>query len=724
MVIPMDGLGPNPTVPDGTATIARLPGMPAETPVPMPTQRLDEFDRTSQRRFVRERSRSRGFRRLVAFGLAAVIAGFGSFEMARTLSAGAVTPLTFLVLTLFTLNFAWIAFVNAFIGTVVVVGRSWRRKAAAAHQPLVGRTAMLMPIYNEQPERTFAAIEAMAHGVVRLGENTAFDWFILSDTTDASVALAEESAFLSLRQRLAPTTRVYYRRRRRNTHRKAGNIADFCQRWGGAYDYMLVLDADSLIEPDTIVELARRMEADPDAGIIQTVPRLINARTVLGRLQQFANRIYGPTLAAGLAWWCQSEGNYWGHNAIIRRRAFTEAAGLPLLSGPPPFGGHILSHDFVEAALIRRAGWSVKIADDLEGSYEEGPTSLIDLATRDRRWCQGNLQHARVLNARGLHWVSRFHLVNGIASYLTSLLWFMLIVAGLALSLQVQFIRPEYFVDAGQGQGLPVFPAVDPYRALGVLALTGVVLFGPKIMGMLAIICDRRALSGAGGLRQLVASVLFETLLSALIAPVAMLIQSRMVISILAGHDSGWKPQRRDNGSVPLRDLLRFHGWHIAAGLIIGGLAYAVSSAALAWLLPAVAGMALALPVSALTASATVSMEVRRNGLLKTPQEAVRPSIGRKALAVRRLHRMAVAATPDFTGLIRDVIRRGDHLALVDRRDVRRRGDVDPVEATAMAKINQARTLDEAVSYLGPEERAMTLASPDLLERLGALSAA
>jgi membrane glycosyltransferase len=250
------------------------------------------------------------------------------------------------------------------------------------------------------------------------------------------------------------------------------------------------------------------------------------------------------------------------------------------------------------------------------------------------------------------------------------------------------------------------------------------VLFGPKVMGVITILLDREARTGAGGFVPTLASALFETLLSALIAPVAMLIQSRMIVSILAGHDAGWKPQRRDDGVVPFGDLLRFHGWHIAAGLVIGALAYAVSTAALAWLLPAVAGMVLALPVSALTASAAVGLEVRRAGLLGTPQEAVRPSIGRTARAVRRLHRMAVAATPDFPGVIRDISRRRDHLALVDRIGERRRGDVDPVEATAMAKINQARTLDEAVSYLGPEERAITLASPDLVERLGALSAA
>ena len=720
----MDGLGPAPEDTLVRAADARqAPGMPPESPVAMPEQRLDTFASDGRRTFVRAGSRSRARPRLVVFGLTLALAGFGSVEMAETLSAGAVTPLTLLVLTLFSLNFAWIAFafVNALAGTVIIARRS-ARGPTAARAPIVGRTAMLMPIYNERPERTFAAIEAMARGVARLGESRAFDWFILSDTTDSGVALAEESAFMGLRQRLAPATRVSSRRRRRNTHRKAGNIADFCQRWGGAYDYLLVLDADSLIEAETILELARRMEADPDAGIIQTVPRLINGRTGLARLQQFANRVYGPVLASGLAWWCQAEGNYWGHNAILRRRAFTEAAGLPVLSGPPPFGGHILSHDFVEAALIRRAGFTVRIADDLGGSYEEGPASIIDLATRDRRWCQGNLQHARLVGARGLHWVSRFHLINGIASYITSLLWFLLILAGLALSLQVQFIRPEYFKDAGQGY--PVFPAVDPDRALGVLALTGVVLFAPKLMGCAALMVDAAARRASGGARRLIASVLFEVLVSALIAPVTMLIQSRMIVLILLGRDAGWKPQRRDNGGVAIGDLLHFHGWHMVAGLVMGGLAYAVSPAALAWLLPAVGGMMAALPVSALTSSTGVGNEIRRSGLLQTPQEAVRPAIVRTALAVRRLHRMAVAATPDLPGVIRDLGRRRDHLALVDRSDARRRGEVDPVEATAMAKISEARTLDEALSYLGPEERSITLSSPDLVERLGALSAA
>ena len=703
----MDGVAPAPGL---SGDRPALTGMPAPAPVPMPEQNLASFDPATRRAFLNPASRSRRWKRFVAFGSAGLLTAFGGWQMALTLFAGPVTPLTVLVLALFTMNFAWIslAFVNAVIGTAIALfGRS--RPPAPIATPLTGRTAVLMPVYNEAPERTFSAMEAMARGVAACGHGQTFDWFILSDTTDARIALTEYSAFAALRERLLPATRAFYRRRRFNTQRKAGNIADFCRRWSGAYDYLIVLDADSLMEPRAIIELAQRMEADPDAGIIQTVPGLINARTALGRLQQFANRVYGPVLGAGIAWWAQGEGNYWGHNAIIRRRAFTEAAGLPTLPGAPPLGGHILSHDFVEAALIRRAGYTVRIAADIGGSYEEGPTSLIDLAARDRRWCQGNLQHARIIGAKGLHWVSRFPLVNGIVSYLASPLWLLMIAAGLALSLQVQFQTPDYFTD----DGLPVLPVFDPQRALLVLAVTAVVLFGPKLMGFLALLADDESRRGAG--------VLFETIASALAAPVAMLMQTRMVASILLGHDSGWKPQRRDDGRVRFADLVRFHGWHVACGLLLGGLAWAVSTAALAWLAPAVTGMVLAVPISGLGGSARFGGGIRRLGLLRTPQESTRPPIARTALAVRRPHRLAVAATPDFAGAMADHGHRQGLIAIVDRMEGRQRGQVHPVEATATLKIAEARTLAEAISYLGPEECALVLATPALLERLGAL---
>jgi membrane glycosyltransferase len=694
------------------------PGMPQESRVDMPEQRLGRFDAASRRRFLDPyRSQSRKWPRIAVLGGAAAISAFAVDQMTVALAVGGLTPIEAMVLVLFAVNFAWIAitFTTAIAGFFLLS----RPSPPAGTGPIAGRTAVLMPSYNENPERVFAAIEAMASGIERLGHNASFDWFVLSDTTDPAMAIAEETALHEWRARLAESVRVYYRRRRRNVGRKAGNIGDFCRRWGGAYDYLLMLDADSLVEPETILALVRRMEADPDAGLIQTIPRLVNGRTIFARLQQFASRVYGPVIGSGLAWLSGSEGNYWGHNAIVRREAFTKAAGLPHLSGKPPFGGHILSHDFVEAALIRRAGWTVKIAHDLGGSYEESPPSLIDLAVRDSRWCQGNLQHTRIVAARGLHWMSRFHLVVGILSYLASLWWLFLILSGLALALQAQFIRPEYFKELYQL--FPTWPAIDPDLELRLLGLTGLVLFGPKLLGLVVMLRDGPARRAAGGRRKIVASFLCELVASVLIAPIMMVMQSSVILAILMGRDSGWKPQRRDGGSLGFGEIFRVHRWHMASGVALAAAAYAVSPTMLAWLSPAIAGLLFAAPISALTGSLAAGDWMERHGLLRTPEEHEKPAIGRVAHSCRTVHRAVVETTPDLGRLVRDDKRRRAHLALVEGSHERPRGQVDPVEAVAAFKIAEARTLDEAIAYLGPEEQAFALATPSLFERLGAL---
>ena len=230
---------------------------------------------------------------------------------------------------------------------------------------------------------------------------------------------------------------------------------------------MIVLDADSDMSAGAMITLARAMAADPKSGIIQSLPLLQNRWTPFARMTQFAGRVYGPLVAAGLSAWHGRDGNYWGHNAIIRTRAFAEACGLPELKGRKPFGGHVLSHDFVEAALIRRAGWAVYMLPGLTGSYEETPPCLIDLATRDRRWAQGNLQHMKIVGAKGLHWVSRVHLIQGIMSYLASPLWLMLLLAGLLLATVARHTTPNYFPDSFSL--FPVWPVFDPELALAPL---------------------------------------------------------------------------------------------------------------------------------------------------------------------------------------------------------------------------------------------------------------
>ncbi|MCX5569746.1 glucans biosynthesis glucosyltransferase MdoH [Kaistia nematophila] len=719
---PADLPPPASRVPGDEATAHPTRGTPPETPSDMPTQSLWRFRRRDRRKFVDpRRSRSSWIRRIGILGSAFLLAAVAVFEMEQVLIVGGLTPIEIAVLVLFALNFGWIAlaFTSAIAGYGVVMARRYRQKRTPPG-PLGGRTAMLMPTYNEDPSRVFAAVEAMAVGLDELHQGPAFDWFILSDTTDPDVALAEEAALLALRGRLGDRARIYYRRRRKNVARKSGNVADFCTRWGAAYDHMLVLDADSLIAPETIVELARRMEEDPDAGLIQTIPALVNGTTIVARLQQFAGRVYGPVVGAGLAFWTGSEGNYWGHNAIIRTRAFMEAAGLPHLPGKPPFGGHILSHDFVEAALLRRAGWTVRIAEDLAGSYEESPPSLIDLAVRDRRWCQGNLQHTLVLPARGLHWVSRIHLLTGIGSYLASPLWLMLILAGLALSLQAHFIRPEYFTE--EFQLFPTWPVIDAERALRLFGLTMVILFGPKLLGLISFLRTRDDRRKVGGFRT-IASFVFEIIVSALIAPIMMLVHTGAILSILLGRDSGWKPQRRDDGGVPIKSLIVRHRWHFLIGVALLFAAWLDSLVLVAWMSPAILGLLLVVPVSGMTGSNTIGRFIRRIGLLRTPEEVDPPAVAIAAAAARPVYEQAVAEAPDLVAIARDENLRAVHLALTDAVPPRPRGKIDPLEAQAIAKIEEAGTIEEAVSFMTPAERAMVMATPTLLRRLSSIPA-
>ena len=277
-----------------------------------------------------------------------------------------------------------------------------------------------MPIYNEDPLRTTAGLQAMAEALALIDAHRGFEIVILSDSTNADAWIRETLSVHRLRDSLLAVMPVWYRRRWQNIARKSGNLEDFVTRWGGRYDYMIVLDADSLIDAPTLQRLVNAMQSDPDLGILQTAPQLIGAKTFFGRLQQFAACVYGPVITRGLSAWSGDSGNYWGHNAIIRMAAFAQNCGLPQLAGRKPFGGFVLSHDFVEAALMRRSGWKVRMATDCGGSWEESPPSLIDIAIRDRRWAQGNLQHMKIIGAAGLSFISRMHLGVGIMSYLSS----------------------------------------------------------------------------------------------------------------------------------------------------------------------------------------------------------------------------------------------------------------------------------------------------------------
>ena len=544
-----------------------------------------------------------------------------------------------------------------------------------------------------------------------------FDLFILSDSTDPDTWIEEEASFLDLRDRTQGHTHLFYRHRPRNIGRKAGNIADWVCRFGGRYEAMLVLDADSLMTGETIVRLFAALERHSAIGVIQTLPVIVNANSLFARLQQFANRLYGPPLGWGLGWWYGAEGNYWGHNAVIRVRAFAQAAGLPLLRGRKPFGGPILSHDFVEAALLRRQGWAVHIAPVLAGSFEEAPPSLVDYAIRDRRWCQGNLQHLGVLPARGLHWISRVHLLTGIAAYLTAPLWLAFLVLGMLISLQAQFVRPDYF-PAGFAL-FPHWPVEDPVRAGWVFAGTMALLFAPKLLAFVAMVFDSTERRQWGNPALVFLAVLVEALLSGLLAPVLMWTQSSAVLQILLGRDAGWSAQRRDDGSMPFWTVARRHAWHTFAGIALGLAAYAVSIPLLLWMSPVIAGLVLTVPLAVLTSGKGSGRAIRRLRLLRTPEERQVPGVLQRANTLAaRLESMSAGAVPPLRRLIESQRLWSAHREMLVPVQPTRRGEVNVALVVGLAKLDQCGDFDEALAVLTSEECYALLGDTGGLDRM------
>jgi membrane glycosyltransferase len=653
------------------------PPTPPEAPLEMAEQSLTRFDRARRRRLPGEPGVR--FARFFLFAAATLLSAFLVHQMWLVLSIGGLTGVEKAMLALFVVNIAWIGLgaIPPLMGFML-----GPEQATAPTAPPASRTALLMPTYNEDPARIVGAACAMLRAIDARGAGPAFELFVLSDTNRAEVWLAEQAMVDAARADPVIGPRLHYRHRARNLRRKAGNIADWVERWGASYPFMLVLDADSLMEADTVIELARRMEADPTLGILQTSPHLIGGETPLARVQQFASRVYGPVLTRGLRAWFGDAGNYWGHNAIIRTRAFADCGGLPELPGKPPFGGLILSHDFVEAAFVRRGGWAVRMADDLAGSYEHAPPNLIELAARDRRWCQGNLQHLRLLGTAGFHPLSRLHLFMGAMSYLSSPLWLLFLLAGMSLALHAYLVPPDYFLD--RWSLFPDWPRIDPERAMMLFGLCMLVLFAPKLLGTAAFLGER----GARGLRLgALFSLVTEILLSALVAPIMMFVQTSSVVQILTGRDSGWNPQARDADRVPWGLLWRFHARHMYAGILLAVAAAAISWRLLAWMSPALVGLVLAVPIAAFVGSARVGRALARLGLLTIPEERHPPAIAHAAEAEAVALRGTGVPPASVAELLADPPALARHLAWLDGPTTRPPGTPDPSLATALLKL-------------------------------------
>ena len=441
------------------------------------------------------------------------------------------------------------------------------------------KTVALFPIYNEDPTATFARVAVMDRSIQAAGLDV--DIAIISDTQDAGAAEQERLAFMRLLQDTECGGRIFYRRRTDNRGRKAGNIEDFIRQSGGAYEFAVILDADSLMEGETLRVLIARMQNDPRLGLLQTLPKIIEAHSFFGRAMQFSSGFHSPVFTRGLARLQGVTGPFWGHNAIVRVRAFAASCALPELSGPPPFGGHILSHDYVEAALLARAGWKVQVDETIGGSYEGGPENVISYAKRDRRWCQGNLQHIRLLFAPGLKAWSRFVFLQGIFAYIVSVLWAAFLIASILATMMAP--EPDYFPQPHQL--FPVFPG-DRTKQITALAVgIGGLLIVPKLAILVGAISSGRA-SGFGGALRSSLSVITEILLTSLLAPLMLMYQTRAVLQVFARRDGGWPASARDEGPIPLAASMRDGAWIVFTGavslLIVALLAPRLSL----WLLP------------------------------------------------------------------------------------------------------------------------------------------
>lgn len=450
---------------------------------------------------------------------------------------------------------------------------------------VAGRAVVLMPIYMEDPVATFTRVAAIDASLAAAGARDVHI-AILSDTQDETAARREFFWFTRLHAERRGEGRIFYRRRRQNIGRKAGNIADFIATSGGAYEYALILDADSLMEGETILEMIRRMEAEPRLGLLQTLPRIVGAQSRFGRAMQFSASLYSPIFARGLAQLQGDCGPFWGHNALVRVRAFAESCHLPPLSGRPPFGGHVLSHDYVEAALLARRGWKVRLDADIGGSYEGAPEDLLEYAKRDRRWCQGNLQYVRLLGAPGLRFWSRFTLLQQVLSYVVPCLWFLLIVSTIPAALLE--LPPNYFPN---GRALfPVFPSDETAKAVGLAVGVVALLLLPKLLILLKALLHGAA-DRFGGAGRMAASAVCEIGLTTLIAPMMLMLQVRAVVQILAGLDGGWPANPRGEGNVPYQIAWRATWWIVLAGIAGLLLTFWLAPEVVIWALPVAAPM-------------------------------------------------------------------------------------------------------------------------------------
>jgi membrane glycosyltransferase len=661
-------------------------------------------------------------RRLLLLALIIATSVIASGHMADILPHRGSTRLEFAIVIVFATLFAWISigFWEAMAGLFTLARRVDRFSITLGveeNQPLEGtgaRTAILIPVANEKPERVFAGVKATYQSIEETGQIRHFDFFILSDSSNPDRWVEEETAWAETCRSLGAFNRIFYRRRRVNLKRKSGNIADFCRRWGRNYRYMIVFDADSVMAGKTLVRMVLAMERHPKVGILQTAPLAVNRETLIARTQQFANHVYSSMFAAGLHFIQLGDSHFWGHNAIIRVEPFMQHCGLPELPGKPPRGGFIMSHDFVEAAFIRRGGWEVWLAYDLGGSYEEVPPTLLEELKRDRRWCQGNLQHIRVAFAKGLLSAHRALFLHGAMSYGSSLLWFVFITLSTAAAFAEAFRTPVYFP---QGRALfPEWPVWHPQWALTLLGTTAIILFMPKLFSIFLILLKKGQVRQYGGILRLFASLGLEVFLSALFAPVRMLFHSKFVFITLLGRQVGWGPQQRSDLGTGWLEAIRFHGSGTLLAVIWAAALFFINRSFFWWNSPIFIPLLLSIPLSVWSSRASAGRAFRKLGLLLIPEELKQPRELRSIEEDLASERRTFASFPKAGGFVKAIVNpvvNALHLGLLRNKQ----RNLSQAIASGRAGLLE-KALSQGPTALSPREKRIILYDPLLVQEL------
>lgn len=651
--------------------------------------------------------------------------------MARLLPNKGANLIEVVLYLLFGVLFAWIStgFWTALFGFFVLVSRYSGYSAipdpTGPLPELAGdaRTAVLIPVYNEDPVRVEAGLVATWSSLIRTGRDANFDLFILSDTTDPDLWVREEEMWYSLCRRFDARGRIFYRRRTANIKRKSGNVANFCRRWGKNYRYMIVLDADSVMAGDTLVRMADAMERNSKLGILQTPPRGVNRETLIARVQQFASCLYGPLFGAGQSFWQLGDSQYWGHNAIIRIEPFMKHCEMPKLPGSGPLSGEILSHDFVESALMRRAGYEVWLAYNIGGSYEETPPTLIDELKRDRRWCQGNLQHLRLVFTHGFFPTHRALFINGILSYGSALLWLIFLVASSVQAVMDVFVTPDYF--PAKNMLFPQWHVWYPGWAMTLLGYTAIILFVPKFLCLAYSLLFVHDGERFGGGRNVVLGVLGECLVSMFLAPIRMIYHSRFVLATLLGWGIGWGGQSRDDRGTLWSEAFGAHWWSTLAALVWGWLIYKATPSFFVWLLPILVPLALSIPLSVFTSRASLGKIAKDAGLFVIPEERIIPDElvelraelkeGSESRYASRFSALRLASNDGFMRAVAEPWLNALHISLNSRLRSRSGEGRDTLEK----KLLLEKALSRPDTLTKPE-KMLLLSSPSSLEELHA----